>query len=45
VHVQISKKGLTLLKKINSKDLDAPMRAITEEEAKTVNKILDKIRN
>jgi DNA-binding MarR family transcriptional regulator len=45
VHVQISKKGLTLLKKINSKDLDAPMRAITDEEAKTVNKILDKIRN
>ena len=45
VYVQISKKGLTLLKKINSKDLDAPIRAITDEEAKTVNKILDKIRN
>jgi len=44
VHVQISKKGLALLKKINSNDLDAAMNSITENEAKVLNEILDKIR-
>ncbi len=44
VHVQISKKGLALLKKIKSSDLDKSMQSITEDEAKVLNRILDKIR-
>ena len=44
VYVKISEKGLQLLSKINIEEFDSHMNSITEEEAKTLNKILDKIR-
>jgi len=44
VYVKISEKGLQLLSKINIEEFDSYMNSITEEEAKTLNKILDKIR-
>jgi len=44
VYVKISDKGLKLLSKINIEEFDSHMNSITEEEAKTLNKILDKIR-
>jgi len=44
VYVKISDKGLKLLSKINIEEFDSYMNSITEEEAKTLNKILDKIR-
>lgn len=44
VYVEISEKGLKLLDKINVDELGKPMNAISEEEAKILNAILDKIR-
>jgi DNA-binding MarR family transcriptional regulator len=44
VYVKISEKGLKLLDKINVDELGKPMNAISEEEAKILNAILDKIR-
>ena len=44
VYVKISEKGLKLLDNINVDELGKPMNAISEEEAKILNAILDKIR-
>ena len=44
VHIKISEKGLKLLTKINSDEFENQMNAITEDEAKLLNKLLDKIR-
>ncbi len=44
VYVAISSKGLKLLEAIKIDELQLEMDAITEEEAKTLNEILDKIR-
>ena len=44
VYVKISEKGLKLLDKINFDEFDMHMRSITEQEAKTLNELLDKIR-
>ena len=46
VDVSISDKGKTLLEKIDlyEKDMDAILGNITDAEAKTLNKLLDKIR-
>lgn len=44
VYVEISAKGLKLLDKIKIEDLHSEMDSITESEAKTLNRILDKIR-
>jgi len=44
VYIEISDKGLKLLSKINIEEFDNQMKSITKEEAKTLNKILDKIR-
>ncbi len=45
VYVQITDKGLQLLNKINISEFDDYMRNISEQEAKTINQILDKIRH
>jgi DNA-binding MarR family transcriptional regulator len=46
VDVTISAKGLKLLEKLDVKndEIDAHVKTITETEAKTLNKILDKLR-
>ena len=46
VDVSISNKGKTLLEKIDlyEKDIDAILANLTDTEAKTLNKLLDKIR-
>ena len=44
VYVKISEKGLRLLDKINFDEFDMHMRSITEQEAKTLNELLDNIR-
>jgi len=44
VYVEISKDGLELLDKINLKELDKYTRGLTVNEARTLNKLLDKIR-
>jgi len=44
VYVKISEKGLKLLDKIKMEEFDNHMNSITEEEAKILNEILDKIR-
>ncbi|MBK5209745.1 MAG: MarR family transcriptional regulator [Flavobacteriaceae bacterium] len=44
VYVKISEKGLKLLDKIKMQKFDNHMNSITEEEAKILNEILDKIR-
>lgn len=44
VFVKISKKGLTLLEKINLNDFDMYMNRLTESDAKMLNELLDKIR-
>jgi DNA-binding MarR family transcriptional regulator len=44
VYVAISSKGLKLLEAIKIDELQLEMDAITEEEAKILNEILDKIR-
>lgn len=44
VFVEISEKGLEILKKIDINKFDDNMKNISEEEAKTLNEILDKLR-
>jgi DNA-binding MarR family transcriptional regulator len=44
VYVKITDKGLELLSKINMDEFNNQMNNITENEAKLLNKILDKIR-
>jgi DNA-binding MarR family transcriptional regulator len=44
VYVKITTKGLQLLNNINIDEFDEYMNTITEAEAKTLNRILDKIR-
>jgi DNA-binding MarR family transcriptional regulator len=44
VEVFITKKGLDLLDEIGPRMDDEPLKTITEEEAKTLNAILDKLR-
>ncbi|MCF6168055.1 MarR family transcriptional regulator [Lutibacter sp.] len=44
VYVKISEQGLKLLAKINIEEFNNHMNNITEDEAETLNKILDKIR-
>ncbi|NQV76976.1 MAG: MarR family transcriptional regulator, partial [Lutibacter sp.] len=44
VYIKISEKGLKLLNTINIDEFDNQMNAITEDEAKLLNKLLDKIR-
>ncbi len=44
VFIQINRKGLDLLDKIDLKELDNCLNVLTEEEAVTLNRILDKIR-
>ena len=44
VYIKISEKGLKLLDKINIDEFDSQMNTITEDEAKLLNKLLDKIR-
>lgn len=44
VYVEISKRGLELLDKINFKELDKYARSLTVKEARTLNEFLDKIR-
>ena len=44
VFIQINRKGLDLLDKIDMKELDDCLNILTEDEAVTLNRILDKIR-
>lgn len=44
VFIQINRKGLDLLDKIDMKELDGCLNVLTEDEAVTLNRILDKIR-
>ena len=44
VYVKISPKGLQLLDHINIGEFDSHMNSISEDEAKLLNKLLDKIR-
>jgi DNA-binding MarR family transcriptional regulator len=44
VYVKISEKGLQLLEEIVFEDLDKQLKSLTEEEAKTLNRLLNKIR-
>lgn len=44
VFVEITSKGLETIKKVKIEKFDAQMEKITEEEARTLNRILDKIR-
>jgi DNA-binding MarR family transcriptional regulator len=44
VFVKISKKGLDLLERINMADFHSYMDRLTDEEAKLLNKLLDKLR-
>lgn len=44
VYVKITKKGLDLLSEINIEEFDTQMNKISEEEAKTLNELLDKLR-
>ena len=44
VYIKIKKKGDELLEKINMKEFDDVLKALTEQEAKTLNTLLDKIR-
>ena len=44
VFVEISEKGLDILNKIDISKMDDNMKSISEEEAKTLNQILDKLR-
>lgn len=47
VDVSISKKGLELLSKLDnhSHELDSHLTHLSEEEARTINQLLDKLRN
>ena len=44
VFVKINKKGLDLLSRINISDFEVYMKRLSEEEAKLLNELLDKIR-
>ena len=44
VYIKIKKKGVELLEKINMKEFDDVLKVLTEQEAKTLNTLLDKIR-
>lgn len=44
VYIKIKKKGNELLEKINMKEFDDVLNVLTEQEAKTLNTLLDKIR-
>ena len=44
VFVKISKKGLDLVEKINLTEFDSYLNRLTEDEAKMLNELLDKIR-
>lgn len=44
VFIKITKKGLFLLEKINMTKFDDVLNALTDQEAKTLNALLDKIR-
>jgi len=44
VFVKINKKGLNLLERINMSDFDTYINRLTEEEAKILNQLLDKLR-
>ena len=44
VYIEISKNGLNALSKIDMKEFDNVMESLSESEAKTLNKLLDKIR-
>ena len=44
VYVKISEKGLDLLKEIKIDNMDRQLNSLTEDEAKTLNRLLDKIR-
>ena len=44
VYVEITKEGLDLLDKIDLRELNEFAKSLTEKEAKTLNKLLDKIR-
>lgn len=44
VYVKITKDGMSLLEKINMAKFDDVLKALTEQEAKTLNTLLDKIR-
>ena len=44
VYVEITKEGLDLLDKIDLRELNEFARSLTEKEAKTLNRLLDKIR-
>ena len=44
VFVKINKKGLNLLERIKISDFDAYANRLTEEEAKLLNQLLDKLR-
>lgn len=44
VYIKIKKKGDELLDKINMKEFDDVLKVLTEQEAKTLNALLDKIR-
>jgi len=44
VYIKIKKKGDELLEKINMKKFDDVLKVLTEQEAKTLNTLLDKIR-
>ena len=44
VYIKITKNGDDLLEKINMKEFDDVLKVLTEQEAKTLNTLLDKIR-
>jgi len=44
VYVEINEKGLALLDKIKMDDFDEYLNTITEDEAKILNELLDKVR-
>jgi len=44
VFVKISKKGLDLVEKINLSEFDTYLNRLTEDDAKMLNELLDKIR-
>lgn len=44
VFIKITKKGLSLLEKINMTKFDDVLSALTDQDAKTLNTLLDKIR-
>jgi DNA-binding MarR family transcriptional regulator len=44
VFVKINKKGLNLLERINMSDFEMYINRLTEEEAKLLNQLLDKLR-